>query len=60
MLAAVPQTVEWFKIQAREEVVIVQHPEAGNGYTLIVEINDNLTPGPTWYEIGLDYLIEDH
>lgn len=57
VLAATPQTVEWFGIQAREDVVILQQPAANNDYTLIVEFDDNLTPGPTWYEIGLDYLI---
>jgi hypothetical protein len=56
VLAAAPQTVEMVGIQAREAATIVQQPAAANSYTLIIEFNDNLTPGPTWYEVGLDYL----
>jgi hypothetical protein len=41
--------------QARGQVAIVQQPEAGNDFTLILELNDNAEGGADWYEITLHY-----
>ena len=44
-------------VQARGMVTITQQPEAGNGYTLMVEFDDVVFPdktyGDEWYEINL-------
>jgi hypothetical protein len=42
-------------VQARGSVVIVQQPDESNGYTLIIEFDDNAPGGPDWYEINLVY-----
>ncbi len=55
-LAAQPQTVDLDVIQARAGVTIIQQPNQSNGFTLIVEFNDNPPGGPDWYEINLNYL----
>lgn len=36
-------------LQARESLSIYQLPDSGNGYTLIVDFNDNATGGSAWY-----------
>jgi len=50
--AAVMATIK--KIKARGAVKIVQQPKAANQFTLIVELDDNLDPGPA------DYIVEVH
>jgi len=40
-------------IQARDTVSIIQQPDPGNGYELIVEFDDNALGGADWYEIEL-------
>jgi hypothetical protein len=42
--------------QARGLVTIIQQPEAGNDYTLIVEFDDGGPGGADWYEVTLQYL----
>jgi hypothetical protein len=49
------QTVVLNIIQARESVSIIQQPNAGNNYTLIIEFNDNSSGGADWYIIDLIY-----
>ena len=41
-------------VQVRGAAHIVQQPRAANDYTLKVEFDDNLPPGPDWYEIQLN------
>ena len=55
-LGSIDQTVTMDVLQARESVAIVQQPDSGNGYTLIVEFNDNITSGSEIYRIQLCYL----
>jgi len=43
--------------QARGLVTIVQQPETGNDFTLIVEFDDNLQDGADWYKVTLQYAI---
>jgi hypothetical protein len=54
---AVPPTqdVTLTVVQARYLLWMVQAPNAGNGYTTIIEFNDDPLPGPAWYEARLDY-----
>jgi hypothetical protein len=40
-------------IQARDDAYIVQQPDAGNDYELIVEFNDNASGGADWYIVEL-------
>src|SRR3972149_4728298 len=47
-------------VQAREIVTIIQQPEAGNDYTLILEFNDNSYGGAEWYEINIVYISYDY
>ena len=42
--------------QARGLVTIIQQPEAGNDYTLIVEFDDGGPGGADWYEVTLHYV----
>ncbi|MGC9334580.1 MAG: Ig-like domain-containing protein [Anaerolineae bacterium] len=42
--------------QARGPVTIIQQPEAGNDYTLIVEFEDGGPGGADWYEVTLQYV----
>jgi hypothetical protein len=37
-------------------VTIVQQPQADNGYTLIVEFDDNEPLGADWYEVDIGYI----
>lgn len=53
-ISAVDQTVTFNAIQARENLSILQQPSAGNGYTLILDFNDNNTGGGAWYVLDLD------
>jgi hypothetical protein len=52
-----PQTdvvVSVIPVQARGPVSIVQPPTSQNGYTLIVEFDDNAPPGAVWYVIDIN------
>ena len=53
LLDAVDQTVILNPMHVRDSVTIIQQPAAANSYELIVEFNDNITPGAIWYEIEL-------
>jgi len=55
ILSAKSQTVGLEVIQARYRVYIVDQPDQGNGYTFIVEFDDDPLGGPDWYEINLTY-----
>jgi len=55
-LARQDQTVALSLEQARGLVTIVQQPEAGNDYTLIVEFDDGGPGGADWYEVTLQYV----
>ena len=46
-------TVTLTPIQARDSVSIVQSPSASNNQTLIVEFNDDPSPGAAYYEVLL-------
>jgi hypothetical protein len=54
-LPAMAQTVGFTSVSAREYAGIVSQPDAGNGYELVVEFNDNGYGGSTWYEVKLEY-----
>ncbi len=54
-LAMQDQSASLDIVQARDSVTIIQQPNAVNGYTLIVEVND-LSGGADWYEIDIDYI----
>ncbi len=55
-LAAVDQTVTLKANHVRATAAIVQQPESGNGYTLIVEFNDEESSSAYWYQVTLDYV----
>ena len=46
------------KIQARNNVSIVQLPTAANNFTLIIEFDDNPPPGDDIYVVGIDFVID--
>ena len=46
-------TVALEEIAARASVAIVQYPDEGNDYTLIMEFNDSYEILPDWYEVRL-------
>jgi len=56
VLAPQAQVVTLDVIQARERVEIVQQPDQNNGFTLIVEFDDNNYWGAELYEINLNYV----
>jgi hypothetical protein len=56
-LAQQSQTAEVSIEQGRGQVAIVQQPEAGNDFTLIVEFDDNPQGGAYWYEVTLQYVL---
>jgi hypothetical protein len=51
--AEVPITLRL--IQSRHETTIIQFPNSGNDYTLIIEFNDNYPSGSDWYTIEIDF-----
>lgn len=55
-LPAAPVTVTLTNLTnpLRGPVTIVQFPEAGNGYTLKVEFNDNIQEFAAWYSVELN------
>jgi hypothetical protein len=53
-LPALSQTVTLTPISARGSVSIIQQPDAGNGYTLIVRFDDNGPGGAATYSIDLN------
>jgi formylglycine-generating enzyme required for sulfatase activity len=55
-LAAQGQMVALNIDRARDRATIVQQPQAENGYTLIVEFDDNESPAADWYEVDLGYI----
>jgi hypothetical protein len=55
-LARQDQTASLSVEQARGPVTIIQQPEAGNDYTLIVEFDDGGPGGADWYEVTLRYV----
>jgi len=54
---AVPATedVTLTVVQARDSLSMVQAPNAGNGYTTIIQFNDDPSPAAAWYEAKLNY-----
>jgi hypothetical protein len=52
-LPAVAMTVTMTKVHCRDLASIVQQPEAANDFTTIIELNDDQSPGPDWYEVKL-------
>lgn len=42
-------------IESRNQVNVVQSPNSSNGYTLIIEFDDNLPPGAEWYIVDIYY-----
>jgi hypothetical protein len=42
-------------IQGRDSASIVQQPDAGNDYELIVEFDDNASGGAAWYIVELQF-----
>jgi hypothetical protein len=42
-------------VQARSSLTMVQMPDAGNGYTTVIQFDDNGPGGAAWYEAKLDY-----
>ena len=50
--------VELSVIQGRYALSIAQYPSEDNGYTLIIEFNDNPSEGPAWYECELTVSIK--
>ncbi len=57
-MIAASQTVNLSIVTARENVTILQQPDAGNDYTLIIDFNDSETGGSATYEIEICYLAE--
>ena len=55
-LAAVDQSVTLKANHVRDTAAIVQQPDSGNGYTLIVEFNDEESSSAYWYQVTLDYV----
>ncbi len=55
-LARQDQTATLSIEQARGLVIVIQQPEAGNDYTLIVEFDDGGPGGADWYEVTLQYV----
>ena len=53
-ISAVDQTVTLIPFDVRDSATIVQQPLASNDYTLIVELNDNVSSGGYWYTVDLD------
>ncbi|MGA2265825.1 MAG: PEP-CTERM sorting domain-containing protein [Phycisphaerae bacterium] len=53
-LPATDMTVDLTAIQARSELSIFQYPTAANGYTLILDFNDDDPSGADWYEAKVD------
>ena len=51
-----PQRVTLTKVQARDDVYILQYPSAANDYTLIVRFNDGPSGGAEWYEARVDFV----
>ncbi len=47
-------TVQMNVVEARGTASIVQLPNTQNGYTLIVEFDDNTPGGAAWYEVAID------
>jgi hypothetical protein len=43
-------TVTLDPIFARDSLTISQLPTGANGYTLVLDFNDDVSPGPAWYE----------
>ena len=56
-LARTNQRVWLDIVQGRGRVFVTQHPNADNGYTLIVELDDNTFEGAAWYDINLNYIV---
>ena len=56
-LARTNQRVWMDFVQARGRISVIQQPNAGNDYTLILEMDDNPFDGAAWYEINLNYLV---
>jgi parallel beta-helix repeat protein len=48
-------SLELNKIKGRGEVNTIQYPSSNNGYTLIIEFNDNPFGGDDWYEVEIQF-----
>jgi hypothetical protein len=53
-LPAADMTIDLTPILARSELGIYQYPTAANGYTLILDFNDNDPACADWYEAQVD------
>jgi hypothetical protein len=42
-------------IRARYSLTVYQYPDAGNGYTTILDFNDDPPGGATWYKVQLTF-----
>jgi hypothetical protein len=46
-------------VQGRGRVSVVQQPGAENDYTLVLELDDNAMLGAEWYEVNLNYIVDE-
>jgi len=56
-LARTDQRIWLDVVQGRGRVFVNQQPNAGNDYTLILELDDNSFNGADWYEVNMNYVI---
>jgi hypothetical protein len=61
LVPTVPSTVALIltPILFRDSITIFQSPTLENGYTTIVDFNDNLIGGAGWYEARLEYIFSE-
>ena len=55
-LPHIPLRFTLTKVQARNDISIIQYPSAANDYTLIVRFNDGPPGGADWYEARVDFV----
>ena len=58
-LTRTDQKVELEMIQGRGRIAIIQQPQEDNGFTLILELDDDDLEGADWYELSLNYLTRE-
>jgi hypothetical protein len=56
-LARTDQRVWLDIIQGRGRIFVVQHPNVGNGFVLILEMDDNNFDGAEWYDVNINYIV---
>lgn len=50
----------WLDVVAgRERVAVVQQPTSENNFTMILEVDDRYSDGADWYDINLNYVVDD-